>query len=66
MRRAGLPSIRLLTAVLLMLPLVACEQGDSDLSTGYVVERSTEGDIETVRTVSGSRWGGKHGSSKSW
>ena len=59
MRRARLPSISMLTAVLLTLPLVACEQGDSDLSTGYVVERSTEGDIETVRTVSGSRWGGQ-------
>ena len=29
----------MLTAVLLTLPLVACAQSDSGLSTGYVVER---------------------------
>ena len=59
MRRAGLPSIATPVAVLLALPLVACEQGDADSSTGYVVERSTEDGIETVRTASGSRWGGQ-------
>ncbi|MFC1559109.1 6-bladed beta-propeller [Gemmatimonadota bacterium] len=45
-------------AVLLLLVLAGCASGAGDLEGDWVGERSGEGAVVTVRTLSGSVWGG--------
>ncbi len=59
MHRTKLVSIATPIIILLMTPLLGCREGNPEARPDYIVERSTQGDINTVRIVSGSLWGGE-------